>query len=60
MIPSNFKFDNNELLTVAELAEYLRVGRTTAYKLVKEGTIPSVKFGKQIRILRHDILALAK
>ena len=53
-------FENNDLMTVAELAEFLRVGRTTAYKLVKEGTIPSVRFGKQIRILKRDILAVAK
>ena len=51
---------DHEMLTVAELAKFLRVGRNTAYKLVLDGTIPSIKIGKQIRIYKGDILALAK
>ena len=60
MIQSNFNLENNEMLTVAELAEFLRVGLNTAYKFVAEGKVPSVKVGRQIRIYKADILALAK
>ena len=52
--------NDNEMLTVAELAEFLRVGLNTAYKFVAEGKVPSVKVGRQIRIYKADILALAK
>lgn len=42
-------------LTVTEVAEYLQVGRTTAYELVRSGKIPSVRFGKAWRIPRHQL-----
>ena len=39
------------LLTVAEMAEQLAIGRTRAYELVASGQIPSVRVGKNsIRI----------
>ena len=60
MIQSNSNLENNEMLTVTELAEFLRVGLNTAYKFVAEGKVPSVKVGRQIRIYKADILALAK
>lgn len=44
------------VLTVPEIASYLRIGRTTAYELVKRGEIPSLKIGRQIRVLRDDLL----
>ena len=44
------------ILTVPEVAKYLRIGRTTAYALVKNGEIPSLKIGRQIRVFRDDLL----
>lgn len=41
---------NTPLLTVEEVAERLRCGRTTAYGLVKSGAIDSVKLGKLRRV----------
>jgi hypothetical protein len=32
-----------ELLTLRELAEYLRVSERTAYQLVSDGTVPATK-----------------
>lgn len=43
------------VLTVSELAQYLGIGKNTAYKLVNNGIIPSVRVGRQIRISR-DVL----
>lgn len=39
-------------LTVAEMAKYLGIGRNKAYEIVKYGSIPSLKIGKQIRIVK--------
>lgn len=47
-----------EVLTVEEAAKYLRLKRSTAYELVKQGKIPSTKLGRQIRIPRSGIINL--
>jgi excisionase family DNA binding protein len=44
-----------ELLTLGELAVYLRVSRTTAYQLVTTGKVPAVKVGGQWRIPRAEL-----
>jgi|LSQX01.3.fsa_nt_gb excisionase family DNA binding protein len=43
------------VLTVPELARVLRIGRTTAYKMVQEGQIPAMRIGKAIRIPRQAV-----
>ena len=43
-------------LTVEEAGQILRVGRNTAYELVRCGKLPSVRVGKQIRIPRQALL----
>ncbi len=45
------------LLSVEDLMSILRVGRSTAYDLVRAGKIRSVKVGRQIRIPREALLA---
>jgi excisionase family DNA binding protein len=42
-------------LTIRELAAYLRVSRTTAYELVRNGEVPSVRVGGQFRIPRVEL-----
>jgi excisionase family DNA binding protein len=44
-----------ELLTLPELASYLRVGMRTAYKLASTGAVPAVKVGGQWRIPRAEL-----
>jgi excisionase family DNA binding protein len=39
-----------EFLSVSELAPRLRVSRTTAYQLVRDGQVPSIRLGGTIRI----------
>ena len=43
-------------LTVEEAGQILRVGRNTAYELVRCGKLPSVRVGKQSRISRQALL----
>ena len=38
------------IMTVPEMAKYLRIGRNNAYELVKEQGFPALKLGRQIRI----------
>ena len=45
------------VLNVPELAQVLRVGINTAYRLVREGVIPSVKVGRQYRVSRDALKA---
>ncbi len=44
-----------ELLTVEELAEYLKVTTKTIYRLLKKGDIPSTKVGHLHRFIKSDI-----
>lgn len=37
-------------LTVPEAAKLLRLGRNQAYAAVESGAIPSIRFGKSIRV----------
>lgn len=48
----------HEMMTVPELAQYLRISKPTAYALVNEGKIPSARFGRQIRIYRGDVIEM--
>ena len=43
-------------LTVEEAGQVLRVGRNTAYDLVRCGQLRSIKVGKQIRIPKQALL----
>lgn len=45
-----------EMMTVREAAALMRVGRDTAYSLVAERRIPSLRLGRQIRIPRQALL----
>lgn len=44
------------LLTVPELAKFLRVGKNKAYRLVSTHTIKSLRIGNTIRIPRKALL----
>jgi len=47
----------DELLTVKEVEGYLRVTRTTVYKLINRGAFPVVKVAGATRIKRDDLMA---
>ncbi len=46
---------DNEILTVLEVARFLRVPKSTVYKLARLGVLPASKIGKHWRFLRRDI-----
>jgi len=43
------------VLTIDELAEYLKVSKSTLYKLAQEGKVPSQKVGRHWRFHRETI-----
>lgn len=42
-------------LTIEELAEYLKMGRTKLYRMAQDGDIPASKVGNQWRFDREEI-----
>ena len=56
-MPKSIEKKNVELtiLTVHEVAEYLRMSEAKVYRLVKEGGLPVVRIGKTWRF-RKDLL----
>ena len=55
MTASNLTQANNSavipvFLTVEQVAKRLYVGRSTAYNMVNSGEIPSIRFGRLIRV----------
>jgi excisionase family DNA binding protein len=49
------KMPENEVLTVAEVAAFLRVNRSTVYKLIRRGELPAFKVGSDWRFNRAQI-----
>lgn len=46
---------DSEILTVLDVARFLRVPKSTVYKLARLGELPASKIGKHWRFLRRDI-----
>jgi excisionase family DNA binding protein len=44
-----------EVMTVDEVAQYLRVSRSTVYRLLRDGEVPASKVGGYWRFRRHVI-----
>lgn len=47
---------NDEILTLKEVADYLKLAEKTAYRLAAEGKLPGFKVGGSWRFKREDIL----
>ncbi|MGA7701943.1 MAG: helix-turn-helix domain-containing protein [Thermoguttaceae bacterium] len=45
----------SSVLTIDELAEYLKISKSTLYKLAQEGSIPSQKVGKHWRFHKDAV-----
>lgn len=45
----------SDILIVEELCEVLRIGKNTAYKLLKSGEIKSIKIGKIYKIPKKSV-----
>jgi excisionase family DNA binding protein len=46
---------DDEILTIMDVARFLRVPKSTVYKLARVGELPASKIGKHWRFLRRDI-----
>jgi excisionase family DNA binding protein len=55
--PNGAPSTDDEILTVMDVARFLRVPKSTVYKLARVGELPASKIGKHWRFLRHDIHA---
>lgn len=45
----------DEIMTVAEVADYLRINQRTVYSLAKKGELPGIKLGAQWRFKKEAI-----
>lgn len=45
----------DELLTLEELADYLKISKYTLYKMVEKGKLPALKIANQWRFKKEDI-----
>ena len=46
---------NDKILTLKEVAEYLKLAQKTAYRLAAEGKLPGFKVGGSWRFKQEDI-----
>ena len=46
---------DEQLLTVAEVAQIMRVSNMTVYRLIKAGQLAAIRVGKNYRIRRRDV-----
>ncbi|MFF1571209.1 helix-turn-helix domain-containing protein [Leifsonia sp. NPDC058292] len=44
-------------LTVAEVADMMRVSRMTVYRLVHSGELPAIRFGRSFRVPESAVTA---
>ena len=44
-----------DILTIDELSDYLRISRSTLYKLAQEGRVPCQKVGRHWRFRKETI-----
>lgn len=49
-----------ELLTLDELAAFLKVSRDTVYRMAQTGKLPAVKVGNQWRFAQAEVMAWLK
>ena len=45
----------NNILTVKEVAEYLRIGQRSVYKLIKEQKIPAIRILNKWRVDKKEL-----
>ncbi len=48
---------NDPVLTIPEVAEYLRISKSKIYYLVSRNQIPHLKIGRNVRIRESDLQA---
>ncbi|ABR47220.1 DNA binding domain, excisionase family [Alkaliphilus metalliredigens QYMF] len=46
----------DEIMTISEVAKYLKISEVTTYKFVQEGKIQGFKVGRHWRVKRSDLV----
>ncbi|HIV52831.1 MAG TPA: helix-turn-helix domain-containing protein [Candidatus Mediterraneibacter norwichensis] len=46
----------DDILTIADIAEILKIGTTQAYKIVRSGQLKAYKEGKDWKITKHALI----
>jgi excisionase family DNA binding protein len=54
------KVKGDEILTISQVSELLKLHPRTIYKLVKNGIIPGRRVGKKWRFLRSEVIKFLK
>ncbi|RKD31389.1 DNA-binding protein [Thermohalobacter berrensis] len=52
----NVDNNNDEIMTISEVAKYLKISEVTTYKFVQEGKIPAFKIGRHWRVKKSDLM----
>ena len=47
-------------LTVAEVADMMRVSKMTVYRLVHSGELPAIRFGRSFRVPESSVVAVVE
>jgi excisionase family DNA binding protein len=47
--------DRTGLLTVVQAAQYLQISRSSLYRLIASGQLPTVRIGRSRRVCREDL-----
>jgi len=55
-----FRVSRDEIMTVKELADYLKIAEKTAYRFASEGKVPGFKVGSAWRFKKAEIDAWIK
>jgi len=48
-------FSDNNVLTITDVATFLRIPKTSVYKLIHESGLPSFKVGKHFRFVEGEV-----
>lgn len=51
---------NDEILTIEEAVKYLKIGKTTIYKLARTNKIPARKIGRKWRFVKSCLIEWVK
>jgi len=53
----HYDFQGTSLLHASDVAKQLKISRSMAYRILKQGEIPTVRIGTAVRVREIDLLA---
>ena len=48
--------NNFEVLTAQDIAKILKVSRATAYEIMERNDFPTIRFGRNKRVMAHEFM----